>query len=71
MSEQPMNPMSVGLDDGYAFTKLALPDGRLVAVPSRARLGRANVTWLDNAEQRIFEYETEDQSFAVGEVCHL
>ena len=68
MSEQPMNPMSVGLDDGYAFTKLALPDGRLVAVPSRARLGRANVTWLDNAEQRIFEYETEDQPFAVGEV---
>ena len=68
MSEQPMNPMSVGLDDGYAFTKLALPDGRLVAIPSRARLGRANVTWLDNAEQRIFEYETEDQSFAVGEV---
>ena len=68
MSEQPMNPMSVGLDDGYAFTKLALPDGRLVAVPSRARLGRANVTWLDDAEQRIFEYETEDQSFSVGEV---
>ena len=68
MSEQPMNPMSVGLDDGYAFTKLALPDGRLVAIPSRARLGRANVTWIDNAEQRIFEYETEDQSFAVGEV---
>ncbi len=68
MSEQQMNPVSVGLDDGYAFTKLALPDGRLVAVPSRARLGRANVTWIDNAEQRIFEYETEDQLFAVGEV---
>jgi len=63
-----MNPVSVGLDDGYAFTKLALPDGRLIAIPSRARLGRANVTWIDNAEQRIFEYETDDQSFAVGEV---
>lgn len=68
MSEQPMQPVSIGLDDGYAFTKLALPDGRLIAIPSRARLGRANVTWIDNAEQRIFEYETEDQSFAVGEV---
>lgn len=68
MSEQSMNPVSVGLDDGYAFTKLALPDGRLIAIPSRARLGRANVTWIDDAEQRIFEYETEDQSFAVGEV---
>lgn len=68
MSEQPMQPVSIGLDDGYAYTKLALPDGRLIAIPSRARLGRANVTWIDNAEQRIFEYETEDQSFAVGEV---
>ena len=23
--------ISIGLDDGYAYTKLALPDGRLVA----------------------------------------
>ena len=68
MSEQRMNPVSVGLDDGYAFTKLALPDGRLIAIPSRARLGRANVTWIDNAEQRIFEYETEDAVYAVGAV---
>ena len=68
MSDQQMNPVSVGLDDGYAFTKLALPDGRLIAIPSRARLGRANVTWIDDAEQRIFEYETEEQCFAVGEV---
>ncbi len=68
MSEQQINPVSVGLDDGYAFTKLALPDGRLIAIPSRARLGRANVTWIDQAEQRISEYETEDQAFAVGGV---
>ena len=26
-----MNPIPVGLDDGYAYTKLALPDGRLLA----------------------------------------
>ncbi len=63
-----LSPVSVGLDDGYAFTKLALPDGRLIAIPSRARLGRAQVTWIDSAEQRIFEYETEAQAYAVGEV---
>lgn len=63
-----MNPVPVGLDDGYACTKLALPNGRLLAIPSRARLGRANVTWIDSAEQRIFEYETDAQYFAVGEV---
>ena len=34
-------PISIGLDDGYAFTKLALANGRLAAIPSRARVGRA------------------------------
>jgi len=68
VSEPPMSPVSVGLDDGYAFTKLALPDGRLIAVPSRARLGRAKVSWIDSAAPRIFEYETESQAYAVGEV---
>ena len=68
MSDEQMNPINVGLDDGYAYTKLALPDGRLIAIPSRARLGRAKVTWIDDAKQQIFEYETEAQCFSVGEV---
>jgi len=63
-----LNPISIGLDDGYAFTKVALPDGRLIAIPSRARIGRSNVTWLNDSEQRVFEYETEDTLFAVGEL---
>jgi len=63
-----MNPITIDLDDGYAFTKVALPDGRLIAIPSRAQIGRANVTWLNGSEQRVFEYETEDTLFAVGEV---
>ena len=54
-----INPSPVGLDDGYAFTKVALPDGRLTAIPSRARVGQSWVTWINEAEQRIFEYETE------------
>ena len=63
-----LNPISIGLDDGYAFTKIALPDGRLIAIPSRARIGHSNVTWLNGSEQRVFEYETDDTLFAVGEV---
>jgi plasmid segregation protein ParM len=61
-------PISVGLDDGYAYTKLALADGRLVAIPSRARVGRANVTWLNEAQHKIAEYETEGTLYAAGEV---
>ncbi len=63
-----MTPIQVGLDDGYAFTKVALPDGRLIAIPSRARVGKSGVTWIDNGRQRIFEYETEGAMYAVGAV---
>ena len=63
-----MIPIPVGLDDGYALTKVALPDGRLVAIPSHARVGQSDVTWIDGAEQRIFEYETEDTLYSVGAV---
>lgn len=65
---QTLNATNIGLDDGYAFTKIALPDGRLIAVPSQARIGRSNVTWLNGVQQRVFEYETDDTVFAVGEV---
>ena len=63
-----MTPVPVGLDDGYAYTKLALPDGRLIIIPSRARVGQSGVTWIDQAEQRIFEYETEEAVYSVGAV---
>ena len=63
-----MTPIPVGLDDGYAYTKLALPDGRLIVIPSRARVGQSGVTWINEAEQRIFEYETEEAVYSVGAV---
>ncbi|MDZ7770168.1 MAG: ParM/StbA family protein [Woeseiaceae bacterium] len=65
---QPSSPMPVGIDDGFADTKLALPDGRLLVTPSRARIGRSRVSWLNHAERRIFEYETEATVFSVGDV---
>ena len=58
----------IGLDDGYAYTKVALPDGRLIVIPSRARVGHAGVTWIHEAQQRVFEYETENTVYAVGAV---
>lgn len=60
--------VQVGLDDGYAYTKVALPDGRLVSIPSRARMGQAGVTWIREEDQRIFEYETEGTVYSVGAV---
>ena len=63
-----INPVPVGLDDGYACTKVALPDGRLIVTPSRARIGRTSVTWVHQGQQRIFEYETEGMIYSVGAV---
>lgn len=63
-----VNPVPVGLDDGYAYTKAALPDGRLIVIPSRGRTGQAGVTWIHQGQQRIFEYETEDAHYSVGAV---
>lgn len=65
---QSSRPIPVGIDDGFADTKLALPDGRLLVTPSRARIGRSKVSWLNHAERRIFEYQTEATVFSVGDV---
>jgi plasmid segregation protein ParM len=63
-----MTPVPVGLDDGYAYTKVALPDGRLIVIPSRGRTGKAGVTWINQGQQRIFEYETDNAVYSVGAV---
>ena len=39
IESQTASAIQVGIDDGYAYTKLALPDGRLLATPSRAQIG--------------------------------
>ena len=64
----PIDPIPVGLDDGYAYTKIALPDGRLVVIPSRARVGHAASPGSTRLEQRIFEYETEGDGLFGGAV---
>jgi plasmid segregation protein ParM len=68
IESQSVSPIQVGIDDGYAYTKLALPDGRLLATPSRAEIGRSKVSWLNQSERRIFEYETDGTTYSVGDV---
>ncbi len=65
---QSASPIQIGIDDGYAYTKLALPDGRLLATPSRAQIGPSKVSWLNHSERRIFEYRTDDTTYSVGDV---
>ncbi len=68
IESQTLSAFQVGIDDGYAATKLALPDGRLITTPSRAQIGRSKVSWLNKTERRIFEYETDGSTYSVGDV---
>ena len=68
LQSQAARAISVGIDDGYAYTKLALPNGRLLATPSRAQIGRSKVSWLNQAERRIYEYQTDGTTYSVGDV---
>jgi len=65
---QTSSAVQVGIDDGFAYTKLALPNGRLLAIPSRAQIGRSKVSWINLAEARICEYETDGTVYSVGDV---
>ena len=67
-ASSPDNTVQLGLDDGYACTKLALENGRLLSIPSRARIGHSGVTWMQSDQQQIFEYQTQGQVYSVGAV---
>jgi plasmid segregation protein ParM len=68
-SDSPAHPVILaGIDDGFAYTKLALPDGRLLATPSRAHIGRCRVSWIQQTQRSIFEYQTDGVVYSVGEV---
>ncbi len=64
----PINPIPVGIDDGYAYTKIALSGDRFYAIPSCARLGASGITWIQQAQQRVFEYAADGAIYSVGEV---
>lgn len=61
-----MDALAVGIDDGFAMTKIALATGQLLAVPSSARIGGAQVTAVNGADTGISEYLSEGERIAVG-----
>jgi plasmid segregation protein ParM len=68
VSESPLSPTQIGLDDGYATTKIALPSGRVFAFPSRARVGASAITSLNVHHINVREYETGGCRYTAGAV---
>lgn len=62
-------PVAVGIDDGFAATKIALRDGRLAVIASCGRLGPSRITWVTDAQGDIAEYETDGSRYTVGAVA--
>jgi plasmid segregation protein ParM len=54
----------VGVDDGYAMTKIALPDGRMLKIPSRARAGVHGSVFGAPSQGLDGGYETEGQTYS-------
>ncbi len=65
--------IAVGIDDGHAEIKLALPDGRMIKLPSKVRSGAHGVTAFGrdgnsgNSSQLDGGYETEEQRFTISD----
>lgn len=60
----------VAIDDGHAEIKLALPDGRMIRIPSKARGGVQGVTAFGRRSEGSEidgGYETEEQRFTVSD----
>jgi len=56
----------VGIDDGFAVTKIALANGRLIAIPSCARLGPPAVTAVNGRDSGLRSYRTNGDLVTVG-----
>ncbi len=58
----------VGVDDGYAETKIIMPDGKKFVMPSRTVAGKLNQINILGDEIKTFEYTTPEGSFLVGDI---
>lgn len=66
--ESTKDVICVGIDDGHAEIKLALPDGRMFKIPSKARAGIVGVSAFGRVAGQIDGgYETENQRFTVSD----
>lgn len=66
--EQALQVIEVGLDDGYSWTKVALPTGKLMAAPSRACVGAGAITSVFSDGPLVRDYETDNRRYSVGPV---
>lgn len=60
--------LPIGTDDGFDETKIALPNGECIRIPSLAKSGISEMISVDESESKVFIYETSDGSFTTGQI---
>jgi len=60
--------LPIGLDDGFDETKVALPNGECIRIPSLAKSGISETISIDDSAANVFVYETSDGAFTTGQV---
>ncbi len=61
-------PIFVGVDDGYAETKVCLGDGRNVRIPSQLKAGKLNQISINASALTAYEYQTDEGNFIIGDI---
>jgi plasmid segregation protein ParM len=62
------NIWCIGIDDGYAETKIVLPDGTSYRMPSQAKAGDLKQIGINGGKVDGTAYRTPDGSFVVGDL---
>jgi StbA protein. len=58
----------VGIDDGFAETKIVLSDGTFFRIPSQAKAGEMNQISINGSETTIFPYKTNEGNYIIGDI---
>lgn len=59
----------LGVDDGYAETKIVMQDGRSFRIPSVAKAGVMNQVSITGSETTVFPYQTNNGNYITGEIA--
>lgn len=66
MSNSPQ--IYVGIDDGYAETKIVLSNGDSFRIPSQAKAGEMNQISINGSDTTVFPYSTPDGNYIIGDI---
>lgn len=58
----------IGLDDGFAETKVVLSNGVTIRIPSQAKAGEMSQISINGNDTTIFPYKTSDGNYVIGNI---